>query len=320
MANLLYEYKKLNFKHRQEGLFQPENMNRYTLDYNFFSPRVGITYSLSDDLSCYSNLSYALREPSDDDLYNWWNGADELGENPLFARSDTIRSNGNIQYIEWSEPYVKPESVVDYEAGIGYSSEQFSVKANVYYMDFRDEIVMLGGRDKEGRPIKGNADKTVHSGIEIQGDYLFHNYLRLGGNLSYSKNYFKEFIQKDYDEERDRSGNRLAGFPDWLSNIYASFSMSNLTSTLSWRYVGDRYLDITNNKERTVAAFQLYNLHLSYRLKNVLSIPELRILFKIYNLFDKTYETHGYFDSWYETAYLYPGALRNYYLGVTFNL
>jgi iron complex outermembrane receptor protein len=238
----------------------------------------------------------------------------------LFARSDTVRSGGQINYIEWRDPYVKPESVIDYEVGLTYNKEPLNLKANIYYMDFRNEIVLSGDRNKEGRPIKGNADKTVHSGFEMQGDFLFHNYFRLGGNLSYSRNYFKKFIQKGDVEEQDQSGNYLAGFPDWLTNCYTALIFGKLNSTFSWRYVGKRYLDNTNNKERTAAAYHLFDLHFSYLVKKMPGFPELRFIFRINNVFDAKYETYGYFDSWYETAYLYPGAPRNYYLGVTFNL
>jgi iron complex outermembrane receptor protein len=320
MANLLYEYKNQKFKHRQEGLFAPEAMNRYQVNYNFFSPRVGVTYSFNERLSSYWNISFAQREPSDDDLYNWWSGADELGQAPLFARSDTIRTNGQIRYIEWQEPYVQPESVVDYETGISFQGDKIKMKGSLYYMDFRNEIVLSGDRDNEGRPIKGNADKTVHTGVEMQGEYVFHNSLHIGGNAAYSKNYFKAFIQREDGEDRDQSGNNLAGFPNWLANFYTTINVNNLNSTLSWRYVGKRYLDNTNNKARTVAAYNIFNLHFSYRIKNVLAVPEMRMLFRINNLFNVIYETYGYYDSWSETAYLYPGAPRNYYLGIVFSL
>ena len=85
----------------------------------------------------------------------------------LFANSDTIRQGGEIQYVKWDEPYVEPESVIDYEAGMAYTRENFSIKANYYYMDFSNEIVPLGTIDKDGNPIRGNAEKTIHSGIEF---------------------------------------------------------------------------------------------------------------------------------------------------------
>lgn len=320
MANLLYEFKNVKFRHRQEGLFEPIDMNRYTLTYNFFSPRIGVTYTLLNNLSCYTNISYSQREPSDDDLYNDFSGADELGATPLFASSDTIRSGGRIRFVEWSNPYVKPESVTDFEIGIGYITALCNLKANVYYMDFSNEIIMLGDRDKEGRPIKGNADKTIHKGVEIQAEFSLKPYMRTGGNLSLSKNYFKSFIQKNDQGEKDLSGNDLAGFPGWLANFYMAFTVENLNTTIFWRYVGKRFLDNTSMSERSMPSYNLFDLNLSYGLKNISLFPDLRIFFRINNLFNTEYETYGYYDRWYETSYLYPGAPRNYYLGVTLNM
>ena len=52
----------------------------------------------------------------------------------------------------------------------------------------------------------------------------------------------------------------------------------------------------------------------------VISLSINFVTFKIINLLDEEYETAGYYDSWAGMAYLYPGAVRNYYFAISINL
>ena len=58
-------------------------------------------------------------------------------------------------------------------------------------MDFSNEIVPLGGRNSDGEPIKENADKTIHRGVELSAKYIPSGLFKIDGNLSWSKNYYK---------------------------------------------------------------------------------------------------------------------------------
>ena len=184
-------------------------------------------------------------------------------------------------------------------------------------MDFRNEIVPLGSLHNDGYPVKGNAEQTVHMGAEFDLKYKPVNSLQFSGNFSYSNNYFKEFIQNTYDGETlDLGGKKIAGFPELMGNLRVTKYWNNLTSSISYRYVGKQYLDNTENEDRTINAFNLVNISLDYRLKDMFYFPEIRFMFTVNNLFDTTYETAGYY---YFENYYYPGAARNYYFALTFN-
>ena len=102
-----------------------------------------------------------------------------------------------------------------------------------------------------------------------------------------------------------------------LGNLRITGYAQNLNASLLIRYVGKQYLDNTENEDRTIEAYNLADLTLAYSLKDFLYFPELRLIFNIKNLFDVKYETAGHY---YYENYYYPGAERNYYLGLTFNL
>jgi iron complex outermembrane receptor protein len=320
LANFLYENKTYSFNQEETALFKGPLLNHYDVDYKFFSPRMGLTYTFSPELSIYGNLSYSQRDPSDNEHWDSWTGPDDLGVAPLFNTNDTIRSGGKIQYIQWSDPQVEPESVVDYEMGVTYNALNFVLKANLYYMDFSNEIVPLGARNDDGQPIKGNADKTVHSGLELSVGYRPSDFFRLNGNLAWSQNYYEKYIQQNYDTTvttTDLSGNNIAGFPDFIGNLRMTGYFKNFSGAIILRYVGKQYLDNTQNEERTIDPWSRVDLMLDYRLNKISYFPEIRFMFKIINLLDEEYETAGYFDSW---AWFYPAAVRHYYFAVSFNL
>jgi hypothetical protein len=67
-------------------------------------------------------------------------------------------------------------------------------------MQFHNEIVPFGSLDKDGNPIKGNADESIHSGAEFSAKAKLHRYITMSGNISYSHNYFKVFQLENWDE------------------------------------------------------------------------------------------------------------------------
>jgi iron complex outermembrane receptor protein len=317
MANMLYEHKKQDFEQKSVALYQGDLVNSYSLTYDFISPRMGITYKINKNLNTFINASYAEREPSDDDLYDTWQGPDDLGVPPLFSKSDTIRSNGKVSMVNWSNPYVKPEQLIDFEFGTNYSTSAVTMNLNLYYMQFHNEIVPFGSLDKDGNPIKGNADESIHSGAEFSAKAKLHRYLTMSGNISYSHNYFKVFQLENWDGTKtDLSGNTIAGFPGIIANLRLSSYISTLYNALSFQYIGKQYLDNTQNESRVINPYFLLNYNIAYTVKPVMGLPGFKLMLKVNNILDTKYETAGYYDSWYNTAYFWPGAGRNFYASI----
>ncbi len=314
MTNFLYENKTYKFKQLPTALFEKSELNRFTVDYSFFSPRLGLNYTLSPKISVYGNISFAQRDPADNELWDDFTGPDDFGEDPLFKNSELVISGGDTLYTKWTDSMVDRETVLDYEVGLNYRSEKSAVSLNLYYMDFRNEIVPLGTLSNDGYAVKGNAEQTVHTGAEVSLEYKPVEYIQLSGNYSYSKNYFKKFIQSTGE---DLSGNSIAGFPQSMANLRVTGVQNGLTASLLFRFVGKQYLDNTQDENRIIESYNTTDLMLSYRLLNILYFPELRIIAKVNNLFDVEYETAG---SHWEVNYYFPGAKRNYYFGLTFNL
>jgi iron complex outermembrane recepter protein len=316
MMNLYYQMINFEFQQNESGNFAGKYLNSYEVDYNFFNPRFGMNYNLNEAMNVYVNVSFAHREPTDDELFDTWDGPDDLGVAPLFAESDTIFVDGQVDHIQWSDPYVQEEKLIDYELGFGYDAGNLKVKTNLFWMEFEDEIIGYGGVDDDGSPIRGNADETIHRGVELEAEAEILSDLKWSGSFSYNDNYFEKFIMSDWTEDIDLSGNTIGGFPAILANTKLAYRWNDLFASIQVQHIGQQYLDNTENEERVVDAYQLVNLGLSYDLTNLFNITDIALNLKVNNLLDKEYETSGYYDAWEGANYYFPGAGRNIITGL----
>ena len=326
MANLYYQMINYRFLQNESGNFTGEFLNSYEVDYNFFNPRFGVNFNLNEAMNVYANVSFAHREPTDDELYDLWDGPDDLGVAPLFAQSDTIFVDSQIDHIEWSGPFVKEEKLIDYELGFGYDAGNWKIKTNLFWMDFQNEIVGYGGVDEDGNPIRGNADETVHRGIELEAETELLSNLKWSGSFSYNDNYFKKFIMKDWDAnwnviDVDYSGNKIGGFPDILASAKLTYRWNELLASIQLQHVGQQYLDNTENEARIVEAYRLVNLGISYNFINLFKLADVSLNLKVNNLLNKEFETSGYYDpwggpDWNGANYYFPGVGRNVIAGI----
>ncbi len=318
MANLYFQHINYKFEQHEAGNFEGDYLNSYEVDYDFFNPRFGINYNLNENINFYGNVSFAQREPADDELYDTWDGPDDLGVAPLFAKADTVfADDGSVKRINWKDPYVKEEKLVDYELGTGYISGMLNIKANLFWMNFKDEIIPYGGVDDEGSPIRGNADETVHRGVELSLKTNLPYNLLFSGSFSYNDNYFKKFIMYDWSGEIDFSGNQIAGFPDILASGRLSYKTNPIIISIQIQHVGKQYLDNTENEDRTIDPFQVVNAFVIYKLTKLFGKSDIELSFRINNILDEKYETAGYYDPWGgpdESGgnYYWPAAGRNF--------
>ena len=324
MGDLQLQYKYYKFKHKNIAKFKGALRNEYEVTDFFVNPKLGVNYNATDKINVFGSLSMSSREPADSDYYDAWVGPDDLGARPLFATADTVFSGGVIDYVKWSDPTIDPESVIDYELGFGWHSDRIQFKANAYLMDFRNEIIPYGQVDDDNVPIKGNAEKTIHRGLEFSLNAALAHNLALSANYAVSQNYYKKFVFHTYDAnwstvELDYSGNAIPLFPQQLLNSRLTYSPGPLSISASLQHVGKQYLDNSEDEDRVVNPFTVVNVVLSYRLK-LKNRDQAKISFFVNNLLDTQYEASGYYDAWAGARFYYPAAMRNFYMSLQVNI
>ena len=305
-VDLQYKHITNAFDQKKMGAFIG---HEYTMTYDFLTPRIGLNYNINENWNIFGNYSMANREPKDNDIYD----ADNPLARPLFR---TI----NVQAGVYNDPYIKHETLHDFELGGGYKSSRTHFDVNLFWMNFRNEIVPTGGITDDGYPIYGNADRSVHRGVELDFRTLLPANFSLSANATFSDNYFVDYIEYLWNENYtghlaiDRSGNIISGFPRTLANSRINKQIGDLTMSLHGKHVGRIYLDNSENKDLSIDPHFVLNLSARTPLPDIFKPLNLSLSLYVNNVLNAEYEVSGY--AWGGVGYYIPAALRNYYLSV----
>lgn len=302
MADLQYAYKRYH-------LFDEKYIGtEFDVPYHFLNPRLGINMNLSASTNWYINVSRTTREPRLKNLYDAAEASTTPWEGDPVRPQFELNEDGSFNF---DEPIVKPETLTDLEIGIGYRRGLFRGYANLFYMNFEDEIIKKGGLDRFGQPITGNADRTTHKGLELIGEMQVHPRFAINGNIMYSQNILESYSVYQGTERIRLDGNVIAGFPDILANLRLTHSWRNLYFSTIIKYVGKQYTDNFENEDNSVDPYTTVNLDMRYALKE-LGLEGLVLQGRINNLLDHKYLMYGNGDEFF------PAATRNGFISLRY--
>lgn len=299
----VYGFVDLQYRHVSHNMtgFQNNPTLLVNRNFNFFNPKLGITYRKN---SWQAFLSYAIgqKEPNRDDF--------EAG---------TI-----------NQP--KAEKLQDVEAGLEYKKSTYQFAANFYYMHYVNQLVLTGQINDVGAYTRFNVPNSYRLGIELQGTWKPSSWLAVGANLSLSRNKIKSFTE--YTDNYD-SGNQDALL---RNNTDISFSPGTIAGTqlmfypvkalelgLIGKYVGKQYMDNSQLSRSELKAFATQDLRIIYSFNNK-NFKQVQLTAQINNLFNKRYEPNGYSYSYtsggvfYTDNGYYPMAGRNFVVAVNLKL
>jgi iron complex outermembrane receptor protein len=282
----------------------------FNTDYHFLNPRIGVNYNISDVWNFYGNVSFTHREPR---LKNLYDAAESSGgETPQFE----LTAGGGYDY---SRPLVRPEKLLNVELGTGFKSDRYLFLINVFMMDFTDEIVKSGALDRFGQPVTGNAERTLHTGLELSARWspLNNFHIDVNGMLSHSR--LGKYIVYEDDANGnpaavDLGGNRIAGFPERLANLKLTWQESGLTAVLTWKFVGDQYTDNTQREDFKVDAYSVLNASAGFSTPPLFGLRSLDVRMSVNNVFDRLYAQSGEGDQFFVAAE------RNFFFDLIFGI
>ena len=183
---------------------------------------------------------------------------------------------------------LKPEKMLDVEIGYSYVSEKVSASANIYLMEYWDMLLETGRLSNVGYAIKENVSRSWRRGVELAASWQAFPWLRADANLTLSLNRIKdytEFVQHvdtyDYWSATGRTtamnygtttmlmspsvtGMARLSFSPWRG--IASNSLKTIMLSLDGKYVGKQYMDNTMADSRSIPAYFVSNLSLSYEI------------------------------------------------------
>jgi len=274
-----------------------------TRTFNFINPKVGFMYDFDERNNAYMSLAVANREP---------------------VRRD-FRDNTPA-----NQP--KVEKLVNLETGYRFKGSNLRVNANLYYMHYKDQLVLTGQINDVGDAVRQNVAISHRAGIELETSYRLTNNWSLTGNATLSNNKIKEFNEfvTNYDIDGQDTINHTNTDLAFSPNLIAAAGLQyvpvdGMRIHFSGKHVGDQFLDNTSTESRKLNAYTTFNFQMEYTLKEVL-FKEMTFGLLVNNVFNELYENNGY--TWGYIAggertvenFYYPQAGRNFLLRVLLTL
>ena len=248
-------------------------------NFNFFNPKAGLNYEINQKNTLYFSYARANREPNRTDY-----------------------EGGNV----------KPEKLNDFELGWRFNSEKFQLTSNVYYMAYKDQLILTGTLDDVGSPIRANTDKSYRLGFELDATIKLSDKFILRPNFTLSSN-------KNVDlavQGQNYGTTDIAYSPSVIAgNIVVYSPIQSLHISLLQKFVGEQYMNNIELPAAKLADYFVNDLNISYEIKPKSIFKSIMITGLVNNILDKKYVSNGYM--WDVYPYYYPQAGINFLAGLT---
>ncbi len=277
------QQRKIDYKTKGEdlnsGVYIPYDVN---LSYNFFNPKAGLTYQIENNANVYAYVGIANKEP---------------------VRNDIIQaSNKSIP---------NPEQLINYEFGYRKNWKRSAFSINLYYMDYKDQLINTGQLNDVGAANRVNVPNSYRTGIEITTGIQLIEKLKWQATFTYSQNKIKEFTEylsnsDDFNAPQiqvKHSDVSIAFSPNYIgSSIFTYNVIKNFDVDFISKYVGKQYLDNTESDDRKLNAFFLNDVRFTYGFEWKNICKSIGLGLQVNNIFDVKYESNGA---------TYPGGISN---------
>jgi iron complex outermembrane receptor protein len=259
-----------NITYTANGVYNGEISNTF----NFLNPKAGITYTLDNKNNFYISFAKANREPNRTDYEN-----------------NTI----------------KPEQLNDYELGWRSNNNGLNLNWNLYYMSYKNQLILTGQIDDIGNPIRANTEKSYRFGTEIDAQIKLSKKLFWTVNTTFSVNKNQNILANKNTD--------IAYSPNVIAGSNLSFTpIKNLSASILQKFVGSQYMNNIESHEAKLNDYFTTDLNLIYKITPKAIFENITITALINNVFAKEYSSNGYM--WDIYPYYFPQAKRNFLIGL----
>jgi len=267
--------------------------------FNFFNPKAGITFDLNANNNFYLSYARANREPNRNDYEN-------------------------------GSP--KPEKLNDYELGWRYISPDVQLNTNIYYMRYKDQLVLTGELNDVGGALRANVGDSYRVGLEIDANISLGEYFKIRPNLALSDNKNKNFVFQRDGELEELGDTHISFSPSIIAgSIFTYMPQENIQLNLLTKFVGKQYMGNIDAKSSVLDPYSQTDFNVQYQINTNGFMKSIVLSGLVNNIFDNLYESNGYFYTYdddysvpgtvttIEGAGYYPQAGINFLLGASFN-
>lgn len=280
------------------------------MSYERFTPKVGITWRMNEDMSLYANVGGGIEVPAGNET-----------DPPASLNSFVI--NPLLKPIESTSFEMGYKSQLSTNAWLGLGAAELKTDIALYSISTINDIIPYAG----GR-FYFSAGKTERMGLEFSHSIRWNHGLSLSLSLTASKNMYTEYtIDSIVDGVNtgesfvDYANKDIAGIPSLFGSAqvkYAPEFLKGLQIGVDYRYCGHYYADDANTLD--VDPFAMVDCSISYDM-NISDDISMRVFGRVMNLFDETYMSGVWINPerprCVGPAYIEPGLPRNIAAGIS---
>ena len=235
-----------------------------TATFNATSPKVGLSYEITDDVMFFGNVARGYRPG---------------GINPFTTEAEAAKFD--------------PEFSWNYEAGVKSMFLQNRVRANLtgFYIDYKDQQLYTLINLETFNIGRANLGRSISYGTELETEWALVEGLTAIMNVGYLETEITDYKTVGPGGELDNAGNEQGYSPLLNGNFGISYersvnSLITLRATADYQYQTDMFFDAENTLEQE--AYGLLNARF------VVSTERADLILWGQNLTDEIYLSYGY--------------------------
>jgi iron complex outermembrane receptor protein len=230
------------------------------MQWHFINPKAGLSIEVKPNSIIYYSIGSTGREPTRNDMFG---GSDDLLADSLGNAILSIKT---------------PEYVLNHELGFRHQSRKLNFNLNLYYMDFKNEIVLDGKFGPNGLALTNKVEQSIRTGVELSVTY------KVSKNFSFINN--SSFNYSRIKEQKEAFTPILT--PPLIINQEVVYFYKSFSISVSARYQDKSFIDFANTS--TVNSYFLLNGRVSYDIKG------FQFCVFVNNITNSKYFNNGYVD------------------------
>lgn len=251
------------------------------VDYTFFNPKAGLTWDPTPSHRLYYSFAVANKEPNRNDFT----------ESSPGSRPD-------------------PEQLLDHELGYRYRAEKVVLSGNLYYMSYKDQLILTGQLNDVGAATRTNAESSYRAGLEVEAGIKLTKKLTWTLNAAFSQNKVKDFVEYvdnwdtwgqeaiSYDETDLAFSPSIVAASDIGFQLFHKEKAGTLSLALVSKYVGEQFIDNTASSDRQIDAYFVNDVRLNWDI-SVKHVKRISLMLTVRNVFDVQYESNAWVYRYY---------------------
>ena len=211
------QYRMSTFSYNGDSIFPDKN-------YKFLDWSAGLSYKINEKFRVYYGIGKTHKEPK---RYDYFGGSE--------------------WFMPFKEKKLVPEELLSNELGLKYKDEKIELNANLFYMSFKNELLLSGNIGQNALFLSDiNVASSYRRGLETDIIYKPIKSLELHTNVTLSQNKTSLHLVQILT-------------PNIVSNFDATYKFNKCYIGIGSRYNSESYVDFNN--EEILPAYIVFNMN-----------------------------------------------------------